>query len=218
MRADGDIYALHDATGSQVAMGSYEVCQTLLYLVTSSPLMERPPRYYEKVAPRQHVRPVAGGAELNAADRGGVKSLNVPRSSKTTDGVKVSASIRRLEAQLPSGRSVGSEEVQDCFLHLPTSAPHARFSRSDADRSGAGPLEVAGNVGANRVSAERKLVTAQSVVQPRKSGIELDAAPYGILGGAYLNSPSASSYVYVGLYVVLVIGSALLMWALFLSL
>ena len=53
MTADGDLYALHDTEGNQVAMGSREVCQTLLYLITHSPLMTKPPRHVEKVNPRQ---------------------------------------------------------------------------------------------------------------------------------------------------------------------
>ena len=42
LSADGDIYALYDAEGRQVAMGTKEVCRTLLHLVTTSPLLERP--------------------------------------------------------------------------------------------------------------------------------------------------------------------------------
>lgn len=48
MTSDGDVYALHDTEGRQVAMGSREVCRTLLYLVTNSPLLGRPPRRAEE--------------------------------------------------------------------------------------------------------------------------------------------------------------------------
>lgn len=57
---DGDLYALHDTEGNQVAMGSREVCRTLLYLVTTSPLMTRTPRHANRVNPRQ--RRVSGRA------------------------------------------------------------------------------------------------------------------------------------------------------------
>lgn len=53
MTADGDLYSLQDAQGNQIAMGSREVCQTLLYLVTNSFLMARPPRLIDSVNPRQ---------------------------------------------------------------------------------------------------------------------------------------------------------------------
>ena len=56
MTADGDLYSLQDTKGNQIAMGSREVCQTLLYLVTNSFLMARPPRLAESVHPRQHTR------------------------------------------------------------------------------------------------------------------------------------------------------------------
>jgi hypothetical protein len=41
---DGFICDLFDQSGRQIAAGSLEVCQTLFYLLTSSPLMEKPPR------------------------------------------------------------------------------------------------------------------------------------------------------------------------------
>jgi len=53
LTADGDIYALHDMEGNQVAMGSREVCQTLLHLITHSPLLKRPLRHVNRVNPRQ---------------------------------------------------------------------------------------------------------------------------------------------------------------------
>jgi hypothetical protein len=39
---DGVLYALQDEKGNQIGVGSRDVCQTLLYLVTNSPLMSRP--------------------------------------------------------------------------------------------------------------------------------------------------------------------------------
>lgn len=152
MTADGDIYALFDPKGDQVAMGTREVCRTLLYLVTNSPLFEKTPRHYEQVAPRQSVRPAAaaadGGAELNAVGQAGVKSIDVPRVS-------------------------GAEDAQEDVLALPSPASHAYSSRL-----GAWPLEAASAV----------------------------------------SSPYASSYWYISLYVVIVIGSALLTLTLLLSL
>lgn len=53
MTAEGDLYSLQDTQGNQIAMGSREVCQTLLYLVTKSFLMARPPRVVNSVHPRQ---------------------------------------------------------------------------------------------------------------------------------------------------------------------
>lgn len=53
LTADGDLYSLQDTQGNQIAMGSREVCRTLLYLVTNSFLMERPPRLVNSVHPRQ---------------------------------------------------------------------------------------------------------------------------------------------------------------------
>ena len=250
MRASGDIYALYDASGNQVAMGAYEVCLTLLYLVTHSSLMERPPQYYEEVAPRQRVKSMAavttvtdGRAELYAAGKAGVKSLDVPRSGEATDGLKVSAFAGRPEVQPSSGRSVESENAQEDVLELPSlaletgpdyptenlldppglrgrraPASHTPFSRPDADRSGAGPSEAASAVVATRVSAERKPVTTHPVARLREPDVELDTAPYGIFGDTYLSGQSASLYWYVGLFVVLMIGSALLTWVLLLRL
>ena len=56
MTADGNLYSLQDTEGNQIAMGSREVCQTLLYLVTNSFLMARPPRPVDSVNPRQRLR------------------------------------------------------------------------------------------------------------------------------------------------------------------
>ncbi len=56
LTADGDLYSLQDTQGNQIAMGSREVCQTLLYLVTNSFLMARPPRLIDSVNPRQRRR------------------------------------------------------------------------------------------------------------------------------------------------------------------
>ena len=53
MTAEGDLYTLQDTQGNQIAMGSREVCRTLLYLVTNSFLMERPPRLVDSANPRQ---------------------------------------------------------------------------------------------------------------------------------------------------------------------
>jgi hypothetical protein len=50
---DGDLYSLQDTQGNQIAMGSREVCQTLLYLVTKSFLMAQPPTLANSVHPRQ---------------------------------------------------------------------------------------------------------------------------------------------------------------------
>jgi hypothetical protein len=60
MTADGNLYSLQDTQGKQIAMGSRQVCQTLLYLVTNSFLMARPPRLIDNVNPRHH-----SGAKLN---------------------------------------------------------------------------------------------------------------------------------------------------------
>lgn len=50
---DGFLYALFDESGRQIAAGSKEVCHTLLYLLTSSSLMERPSLLArDKVNPR----------------------------------------------------------------------------------------------------------------------------------------------------------------------
>ena len=54
LTADGTLYSLQDTQGKQIAMGSREVCQTLLYLVTNSFLMARPPRLVDGVIPRHH--------------------------------------------------------------------------------------------------------------------------------------------------------------------
>jgi hypothetical protein len=246
MRADGDIYALYDAAGNQVAMGAYEVCLTLLYLVTHSSLMERPPQHYEEVAPRQRVKSVSGvtegRAELAAVGKAGVKSLDVPRSGAATAGVKVSASAGRLEVQPPSGRSLESENALEDVLELPSPvllkgsdyptenlldppglrrhrapAPHAPFPRPDAGRPVAGPSEAAGEVGATPVSAERKPLKTYPVARLRDSDVELDTAPYGIFGDTYLSGQPSYLYLYVGLFVVLMIVSALLVWGLLLS-
>ena len=53
MTPEGDLYSLQDTQGNQIAMGSREVCQTLLYLVTNSFLMARPPRLGDSPNPRQ---------------------------------------------------------------------------------------------------------------------------------------------------------------------
>ena len=54
LTADGNLYSLQDRHGRQIAMGSREVCQTLLHLVTNSFLMARSPRLANGVIPRQH--------------------------------------------------------------------------------------------------------------------------------------------------------------------
>jgi hypothetical protein len=74
LTADGDIYALHDTEGNQIAMGTREVCQTLLYLVTHSQLLNRPPQYWAQVAPRQRGgleghSPVTGRGSTQASRR-----------------------------------------------------------------------------------------------------------------------------------------------------
>ena len=54
MTADGNLYSLQDTQGKQIAMGSREVCQTLLYLVTNSFLTARPPWLVDNVIARRH--------------------------------------------------------------------------------------------------------------------------------------------------------------------
>lgn len=39
---DGVLYLLEDKFGNQIGLGSREVCQTLLRLITTSPLMREP--------------------------------------------------------------------------------------------------------------------------------------------------------------------------------
>ena len=58
MTAEGDLYTLQDTQGNQIAMGSREVCETLLYLVTKSFVMARPPRLLDSAHPRQRSMPV----------------------------------------------------------------------------------------------------------------------------------------------------------------
>ena len=53
LTADGNLYSLQDTQGNQIAMGTREVCETLLYLVTKSFVMARPPRLVDSVHPRQ---------------------------------------------------------------------------------------------------------------------------------------------------------------------
>ena len=55
MTADGDLYSLQDTQGNQIAMGSREVCQTLLYLVTNSFMTARPPRLIDSLNPKQRL-------------------------------------------------------------------------------------------------------------------------------------------------------------------
>jgi hypothetical protein len=244
MTADGDLYALYDVAGDQVAMGSYEVCQTLLHLVTTSPLMERPSRYYQKVAPRQRVRAVAaaagGAAELSAVGKADANSSDAPRPGEAADSVRIAtpvgkpAAARRSfmseDAQgdvldlLPSDSGAWSDYPSDGLLDLPgrrehdAPAPRARMSRPGAGRRPAGRSEAAGGGGVRRVAAEPGPTPESPAARDPKRGVESEAVPYGILGGTYLSSPSVSSYGYVGLFVVLVISTALLMWLLFLSL
>jgi hypothetical protein len=40
--SNGVLYTLEDEYGNQIGVGSREVCQTLLYLITTSPLMRKP--------------------------------------------------------------------------------------------------------------------------------------------------------------------------------
>lgn len=152
MTADGDIYALFDPKGDQVAMGTREVCQALLYLVTNSPLFEKTPRRYGQVAPRERVRPASppadGGAELKAVGQAGVKSIDVPRASGATEGIEVSAAVRRPEGCRPSGRSVGAEDAQEDAPALPSPA-----SRAYSSRLGAGPFEAASAFGSPYASS-----------------------------------------------------------------
>jgi hypothetical protein len=57
--SDGMLYALQDDKGNQIGTGSREACQTLLYLITTSPLMQRPPRYVNRRDPRVRRRSVS---------------------------------------------------------------------------------------------------------------------------------------------------------------
>lgn len=59
--ADGTLYSLQDETGNQVGVGSREVCQTLLYLITNSPLMRRPMRHHSPRAAEVMTRTAAAG-------------------------------------------------------------------------------------------------------------------------------------------------------------
>ncbi len=58
---DGALYAVFDESGRQIATGSRGVCETLFYLLTTSPLMRKPPRMASgRVNPRvrRHSRPL----------------------------------------------------------------------------------------------------------------------------------------------------------------
>ena len=158
LTTDGDVYALYDPKGNQVAMGTREVCQALLHLVTHSPLMERPPRHYEQVAPQR--RPGAA------------------------DGARVSDSVGRPKGPPPPGRGFESREAEEAAPGLPQ-------------------------------AAERRLTGAHPAVPLERSYSEAGAEPYGILELIYLGGRSVASHWYVSLPVVIVIGSALLMWSLF---
>ncbi len=57
MTAEGDLYSLQDTQGNQIAMGTREVCQTLLYLVTNSFLLAQPSRLSDSPIPRQRSMP-----------------------------------------------------------------------------------------------------------------------------------------------------------------
>jgi hypothetical protein len=58
MTADGDLYSLQDTQGKQIAMGSREVCQTLLCLVTNSFVLARPTQLIDSVNPPMQSRTV----------------------------------------------------------------------------------------------------------------------------------------------------------------
>lgn len=53
---DGGLYSLQDESGKQIASGSREVCQTLLYLLSNSALMKNPPRMAKSINPRVRLR------------------------------------------------------------------------------------------------------------------------------------------------------------------
>ena len=183
MTADGDIYALYDLKGNQLAMGTSEVCQTLLHLVTHSPLMERPPRHYEKVGSQRRVRAAAaagGGAELNPDGN----AVGVPGTNGATNGARVSAHVSRPKEPPPPERGFETREVEEDAPGLPTAAEH-------------------------------RLTRAHPTVRMWASEGEAGAEPYGILELIYLGGRSAASHWYLSLPVVIVIGSALLMWSLF---
>ena len=184
MTADGDIYALYDPKGNPVAMGTRQVCQTLLHLVTHSPLMERPPRHHEKIASQQRARAAAaatgGGAELNPDGC----AVGVPGTNGATDGARVSASVSGPKEPPPPGRGFEAQDVEEDAPGLPT-------------------------------AAERRLTRVHPTVRMLRSDSEADAEPYGVLELIYLGSRSVASHWYFSLPVVIVIGSALLMWSLF---
>lgn len=60
---DGMLYSLQDEDGKQIATGSREVCETLLYLLNRSALMKSPPRMSKGINPR--VRHGRGVSENN---------------------------------------------------------------------------------------------------------------------------------------------------------
>ena len=61
---DGVLYALQDERGNQLGVGSREVCQTLLYLITNSPLMRRPaPQPSTRAAEEAGKRSASAGRE-----------------------------------------------------------------------------------------------------------------------------------------------------------
>lgn len=60
---DGMLYSLQDEYGKQIATGSREVCETLLYLLSTSSLMKSPPRMSKGTNPR--VRNRRGASEAN---------------------------------------------------------------------------------------------------------------------------------------------------------
>lgn len=49
---DGSLYMLQDQLGNHIGNGSREACETLRYLLMSSPLMKTPTPSGNKIAPR----------------------------------------------------------------------------------------------------------------------------------------------------------------------
>lgn len=59
---DGILYSLEDENGNRIGVGSREVCQTLLHLITHSSLMRRPSRSAAETAIRHRKTAKVQGA------------------------------------------------------------------------------------------------------------------------------------------------------------
>ena len=188
MTAGGDICALHDADGKQVAMGTREVCETLLYLVTNSPLMERPRDTRVRI-PRQ------GGGPMRApASRRADSDAGVNRDRGTS---------RRAE---PTGGTAA------LYVHAPQGKLEGRPASTIEDTGTESPTEDVLDLPPLSSAVIFKPVTDSPVVQPsgrppgcdgrkqRVAGPPAPPAPYGVLTGNYLNT-QMSSFRYAGLLV-----------------